>query len=214
MKDFRYEKGGTEIEAFQMTPANRYAQKEWPAWMDSRWLMTIDGEEWLERGGEEQAIPPLGWICNNPDGTITIRGAMEMEEWAKVVPVEVKEVTPAADGMPDESHLAKAFPQHMAQGKTVEDYTHKPGEAAAPIPVATPENVLGDTNELRNEMMSAIKMLHEAHELSETGLPPKGEEALDYLKKALAKRTKWCNCIPGDCYDENDHGCRQSSPLL
>ena len=64
-----------------------------------------------------------------------------------------------------------------------------------------------DTNEMRGEMMDAIKMLEDS----------KPTEALLFLKKSMAARVTWCNCAPGQCElleGASPEGCRRKSPLV
>ena len=107
----------------------------------------------------------------------------------KVLAIPPPTITPPADGIPDGANVT------------------------ALAPVKALDELVGDSKEMRNEMLSAITMLQEAYEQAD-GLPPRAEEALDYLINAMAKRTKWCNCPPGQCAGEDQAGCRLNSPLV
>jgi hypothetical protein len=207
MKDFRYEKEGTVIEAFQLTAASRYQEKNWPRWMDPKWLMTVDGAEWLARGDKEVAIPKLGWICANPDGSVTIRGSEEMETWKKVVPDAPPVIAPPADGMPDESHLVAMYPEHVPEGRTAEDYKHQQlrvdvREASSPAEVI--QQAGGPPGMSINTVIDVFTMLNENQV----------ESARALLRGVLNERVTWCSCPPTACKGSDGLGCRRSSPLL
>jgi len=86
--DFRYIKDGIEVEGYQITEETRYQDKLWPAWLDSRDFITVDGSPWIKIGGEELPIPQYGWLVMWPDGHKGIVPAMEFETYVKVVPLE------------------------------------------------------------------------------------------------------------------------------
>lgn len=202
-KDFRYEKDGTEIQAFQMTDRARYAEKEWPVWMDSRWLMTIDGEQWIDYGGKEIKIPPLGWICSNPDGTITARGALEMEAWAKVVPDPVAVVHPESGAGITDAALAAAHglelkPDNSNIAEVVDQRVHMELVKSS-VPLA----VDGDGS-LLTEVVLAYGLMKDGHV----------DAGMDALATSCSRRVEWCNCVPGQCANAALMGCRQKSPLL
>jgi hypothetical protein len=104
-KDFRYMLDGEEVQGFQMTDAMRYQEKLWPDWMDSRYLMTVDGQSWLNVNDVETKIPDLGWIIQKADGTVTAVSYEVMERAEKVVPdvpdTPVASVTPIETAKPD-----------------------------------------------------------------------------------------------------------------
>lgn len=193
-----------------MTDGSRYQQKDWPAWMDSRWLMTINGAQWLDHGGKEIAIPSLGWICNNPDGTITVRGALEMEEWAKMVPDIPLVATPAADGMEDESHLVAMFPQHVPEGKTAEDYKRKLKPDNSNIGEVVDQFVFDRLVQPADDSVSLAVVTEILVTLDLGDI----EDAKEMLRAVLSERVVWCNCAPNQCIGESGLGCRKSSPLL
>ena len=227
-KDYRYTLGDIEIEGYQITPASRYRDQEWPPWLKPQRLpddmnsvfshSDNPNRLWLNLPTGEVELPQLAWIVKYKDGHLGIIEALEFEEAKKVVPIPPKVITPPADGMPDESHLAGIYPQHVKEGKTAADYRRPAaGEAAAvPIrPVMSAENLGGDVTEMRNEMMSAIKLLQEVgDDGGDDLLQPKAVEALDYLIHAMTKRTRWCTCSPGICLQADEAGCRINSPLV
>jgi len=199
-KDFRYEKDGHVIEAFQLTDKARYAEKDWPAWMDSRWLMSVDGQPWLDYGGKEMQIPALGWICNNPDGTVTIRGAMEMEEWAKVVKDEPLVVHPESGVELTDDVLAAAHSLKLApDGQKNKPIDLKPG--TLDLSMALPPNDNSVSCAVVTEVFTTLRNGDTA-------------EAIGMLRGVLTERVKWCDCAPNQCIGETGLGCRKSSPLL
>ena len=222
-KDYRYTLGDIELEGYQITPATRYRSQDWPPWLKPQRLPDDQNSVfsnsdspnrlWLNLPTGEVELPQLAWIVKYPDGHLGIIDALEFENASKVVPIPAKVFTPPADGMPDESHLAEIYPQHVKEGLTAEDY--KRSDTPALAPVASIENIGGDVTEMRNEMMSAIRLLQEANEVDgDPELPPKAVEALDYLIHAMAKRTRWCTCPPGICSNKDEAGCRINSPLV
>ena len=86
-KDFRYTmEDGSEVEAFQMTPASRYQEKDWPEWMNSRFLVSYNnGEQRLNINDTETTIPKFGWIVRQPGGAITAVDYSVMEKAEKVI---------------------------------------------------------------------------------------------------------------------------------
>ena len=194
-KDYRYTLGDIELEGYQITPLTAFQDQLWPEWLKMQRLPDEPNRVfrdsgnpntlWLSLPTGEVELPALAWIVKYPDGHYGIVDALDFEEYSKVVPNPPPVVHPAADA-----------------GVTA-------------LPVAAVENVVGDVTEMGNEMMSAIKLLQEANvETDEMhGLPEKAVEALDYLISALGKRTRWCNCPPGQCAGNNEAGCRINSPL-
>ena len=85
-RDFRYVKDGVEVEAYQITDESRYAQKEWPDWLDSRQFITVDGQHYFIIGGDEIPIPWLGWILKDTSDRLSLMQALDFENYAKVVP--------------------------------------------------------------------------------------------------------------------------------
>ncbi len=187
--DFRYTKGDIEIEGYQITPASRWQQQLWPDWLKMQRLtddvnvVYTDSSKpdklwFVNEAGEQIELPYLAWFCKHSDGSIGIIDALEMEEYVKVVPIPPPVVHPEAGAAP-------------------------PALAVVPA-LKSVDEVIGDGLEMRNEMLSAIKLLHE-------GTP---EEALSYLKARVAARTKWCDCTPGQCSNAEEAGCREHSLLL
>lgn len=224
-RDFRYTLGDRTIEAYQITPATRFNDKEWPDWLrrqrlpdepNTVYINTDDPNRlWLTLPTGDVQLPELAWIVKEKGfEELTFIEAEDMETYTKVVPIMPRDYGPPADGMPDESHLVDLYPQHVPEGKTKDNYRRKPADVVPPLPVASVQNISGDVTEMRNEMLSAIKLLKQAEEQADNGLPPAGEEALDYLIAAMAKRTRWCDCPPGVCNQEDDAGCRINSPLV
>jgi len=140
---------------------------------------------WINLGDSgEYPIPPYSWIIRHANGEMSVSDAQAFESFTKVVPLPAPVIHPPADGVPD-----------------------KPKLESVKAPAPTTENIAGDITEMRNEMLSAIKMLQEDD-------PESVQAALDYLKSAVSMRTRWCNCIPGKCQGGGEAGCRESSPLL
>lgn len=189
-KDFRYRLGDIEIEGYQLTPKTLWLTQHWPEWLKmqrlpdetNRLYRTADNPQSLTLSlptGDVE-VPPLGWIVKHSDGHMGIMDPLDMELYEKVVPIPPPVVHPPADGIAD-------------------------GATVTPIaPNAALDNVVGDINEMRNEMMSAIKLLQEGDH----------EGALDYLIMSMSKRTKWCDCPPGICSQADEAGCRINSPLV
>ncbi len=120
-RDFRYTMpDGSTVEAFQVTPASRYQERDWPEWMTSRMWMTAERpsggkKHYLMIGEAETEIPEYGWIINR-GGTIGVVGYEEMEQATKVVPVKV-EIPPLAEPMSDQQlHLAAKI-----TGRSIDD---------------------------------------------------------------------------------------------
>lgn len=215
-RDFRYTMpDGSEVEAFQLTPSSRYREKEWPEWMNSRYLVTYDhGEERLVIGNNEQVIPSYGWIVRDAGGTIKAVDYSVMEEADKVVK-EVKVVHPEAKV--DEEALLELGAK--LTGKSVEDLR---AEQAAQKPPPDLTVVQGDKGRSDKE--------HEPvpNGLSPVGYVPVGELTLVYealldepsigiklLRGILSKAVTWCDCSPGNCRgDKYSAGCRVNSPLV
>ncbi len=192
-KDYRYTLGDIELEGYQITPLTRFQEQLWPDWLKMKRLddelnrvFTISDKPsvlWLSLPTGDAELPELAWIVKYADGHYGIVDALDFEEYSKVVPNPPPVIHAPADG------------------------------GVAPLSAATVENVVGDVTEMGNEMMSAIKLLQAVNEDGQDSLPPKAEEALDYLIHALGRRTKWCNCPPGQCAGNNEAGCRINSPL-
>lgn len=204
--DFRYERDGITIEAFQLTAATRYQEGLWPEWMDSRWFMTVNNEEWLDINGNEMKVPKLGWICRSDAGNVEIKTAQEMELWQKVVPnVEVHhpetkvkdekallELAAKLKGisveeLEAEQELKKQNPLHVVQS---EPPVSVPATDKTSVPVT--------------ELVIVLDLFAQG----------KADGAADALKYALTQRVSWCSCSPGNCEGGDRLGCRQNSPLL
>jgi hypothetical protein len=186
MTDFRYEKNGRTIEAFQMTSAARYQQKDWPEWMDSHWLMTVDDQEWLNYNDKESIIPSLGWICQGETGVFVL-DAMEMEKWVKVVQEAPPVIHPPAD-RPDVPVLASV---------------------TSLVPEVRLDSLAIGTGDLMNSITQAIVLLKASNDLPQPAI-----EAEEILVKAMLGRVAWCDCAPGRCEGVEILGCRHNSPLV
>jgi hypothetical protein len=220
-RDFRYEKDGAEIEAFQLTPATRYQESVQPAWFDSRWFMTVDNEEWLNVNGQEMRIPKYGWIARDRSGNITVRDAMEMEAWHKVVP-DKKIVHPRADKGISDAAIAKAHkielpPDHVeSDSETDESEVIDATAAQTPPPEPTlamrrlePEG--SNAKEPSLVPYGYLTMAREAFLAMAKGKPADAEAI---LQQFLLKQANWCDCPPGRCEKKTDQwDCRQNSPL-
>jgi len=227
-KDFRYTIGDSEFEAFQLTPHNRWQDKDWPPWVTKQRLPEEPNTIYTNAENPslvtltlpvgEIEIPELGWVAKYPDGTLGVIDPFEMEKAVKVVPNVPKVSAPPADGMPDESHLMDIYPQHVKEG---ENYKRPAVELSPAAKLAAAAELPGsivvtnnDVTEMRNEMVSAIKILQESEADGENLLTSGAVKALEYLIAAVSKRTRWCNCSPGNCEGEDDIGCRVNSPLV
>jgi hypothetical protein len=204
MKDFRYDKDGELIEGFQLTPASRYQEKNWPEWMNSNWLMTIDGEEWLNINDVEARIPDLGWIVKMPDGSVTAVPHGYMETADKVV----KEEAPSyPEAKVDEEALlllgskltGKSVDELRAEQTKTIPAKPMPARESPPEPDPLP---VADTGLLTEAAV--------AYELMDSG---QIEAGMDMLQKACSRRVAWCNCPPGNCGGGEVLGCRLKSPL-
>ncbi len=208
-RDFRYTKGDLEIEAYQITPASRWQDEQWPDWIKKQRLAddincvytNADNPEvlWMSLPEGDVQLPYLAWVVKHASGDLGFKEALEMETWVKVVPIPPPTVHPPADGIPDVAAVTVLKPVLTEESL---------------------KNISGDVTELRNEMLSAIKMLQDVWDGPGETLQPVAEEALNYLKKCMSARTLWCTCAPGQCAysDENSDmdvaSCRQNSPLV
>ena len=94
-KDFRYTSpDGDEVEGYQLTDATRYQEKSWPAWLNPRDFMTVDGAQWITIDGEEMPIPELAWMVKLASGRLTIVDPFAFENYVKVVPLAVEVFEP------------------------------------------------------------------------------------------------------------------------
>jgi len=204
-KDFRYEApDGIVIEAYQITPKTRWRDQEWPPWLkkqrldtDTNCVFTMADKPddlWLALAGGDIEIPYLAWVAKRGDGSYYTIEAIEMEEYTKVVPLPPPVFHPPADATPG---VVVELPTKAAQ----EHLT----------------NIAADTTEMRGEMMGAIKLLQE---VDPEDMPAPAASALEFLKRSMAARTRWCDCSPGQCEGGPDGtqpdigSCRQHSPLV
>lgn len=205
-KDFRYILDGVEIEAIQITQESRYAQKQWPEWLDSRMLVSYEhGEQRLVIGNNEQVIPELGWIVRTPGGSLETVDAFRMEEATKVVQ-EQPDQHPRADANISDVDLAKAHgielpPGHVDERETVVKF--EPPELTGAVELATTMPAEADRG-LLFETRAAFQMLCDGDTSGAT----------DKLRDALLERCNWCDCAPGRCDGAADMwDCRRNSPL-
>ena len=106
MKDYRYiAPDGSTVEAWQLTETSRYQDKEWPAWLQSRWFMTVDNATWLDVDGEEMKLPELSWVVWE-DGHVAVVDPYKFEEYQKMVPEELITTEPNEVVMPPEAQNA------------------------------------------------------------------------------------------------------------
>ena len=192
-QDYRYTMGDLEFEGYQITPLTRFQDQLWPDWLSMQRL--ADETNALYRSSEEINV----LILALPTGDV------ELPDLAWVARYKDGHF-----GLIDALDMEQAVkvvpippPVVMPSADGIPDAA---GQLAA-VPNRTAENVAGDITEMRAEMMSAIKLLKEGSE-------EKAVEALDYLILCVSKRTRWCNCPPGQCSQEDDAGCRLHSPLV
>lgn len=204
-KDFRYTlPDGSEVEAFQMTDQTRYREKDWPAWMSSKFLVTYEGgEQRLIVNDFETVIPKFGWIIRRAGGEITAVGYEVLEAAVKVVKEEVIQA-PAAE-VDEEGLLLLAS---KLSGKSVEDLRAE--EAARP----KPKPVISIVDSPRPEERVDNSLLHECRHIYELFKQGQQDDALGKLARSLSERTNWCSCSPGACDGKSDvWECRKNSPL-
>jgi len=216
--DFRYKMpDGTVIEAFQLTPATRYQEKTWPAWMNSKWLMTVDNKEWLNVNDTETEIPEFGWIVKHADGRIGVMSYEQMEQADKVVK-EQPVIHPPAEV--DEDKLLDLASK--LTGKSVEELREeqlREGRVERkPPPDDTPQtkNII---ETVRNESAPLADSGHAPGDLLAELIDIYGDmqetpvEAQERLRNTLSRHVTWCNCPPGQCAGGDRIGCRINSPL-
>ena len=234
-RDFRYTLGDLQVEAYQITPATQHSDQDWPDWLKRQRLpddinsifsmVENPSRLLLNLPTGEVELPPLAWIVQYNDGHLGIVDALDFEEYTKVVPVPDKVYDPPADGMPDESHMAEIFPQHIKEGKTIDDYRRPAQEEVSAVQLQPEPGAVtvlpSDAAELQSEMMQAIRLLQEGNDPvdrtadgRDEAIIDSHEKALDYLIHSMVKRTKWCTCPPGMCTNEDEAGCRINSPLV
>ena len=217
MADFRYTLGDEEIEAFQMTEDMRFQEKNWPEWMQSSYLMTIDGVSWLNINDVENEIPSYGWIIRRSNGHIHAVEYSVMEKAAKVVPDE----EPVRDKPSEVDEGQLVVLAAKLAGMTVPEFeaaqaekeAKRPKPAPAPVQltaVPTPSN--GSDVEHHIESLSpALRQSRLAYELLKAG---DHDAAMETLGTALVERTEWCGCGPGQCDGTAERwACRVNSPL-
>lgn len=216
-KDFRYRMAdGSVVEAFQVTPATRYQENLWPSWMNSKWLMTVDNQEWLNINDVETAIPKFGWIVKRENGAIGVVDYSTMESAEKVVK-ETPVVHPPAEV--DEDALLELGAK--LTGKSVdelrEEQLRKGRVARTPPPepdTAEPEKT--ETVRYTNPSLTVspdaewVLQLTDAYETLADG---KIDEARVKFRNILSQHVDWCNCPPGQCAGLDPLICRVNSPL-
>jgi len=216
-KDFRYVLEGQTVEAFQMTEETRYREKDWPEWMNSRYLLTYEGgEQRLKINEAETVIPKFGWIIKYPDNSITAVGYEVMETAAKVVE-DVVVVHPEAPV--DEEGLLELASK--ISGKSVDELRQQQEDSAKSPPPAAKQaaEILGgaiDIDRMTVEHEKAFEdLLNELKAAYSLALTDKPGEIMPFLRDLIGKHVNWCACPPGQCLleDEAGWGCRQNSPL-
>lgn len=185
--DYRYTLGDIEVVGYQITPLTRFQEQLWPEWLKMQRLPDEPNRVFSLSGKPDRL-----WL-SLPTGDVELPSLA----WIVMHPDGHYGVVEAMD-----------FEQYSKVVPNPEPVVHPPADGiggnVTALPVAAVENAVGDITEMGNEMMSAIKLLQEG----------KSEEAVDYLIHALAKRTRWCNCPPGQCAGEGLAGCRVNSPLV
>lgn len=218
MSDFRYVMpDGSEVEAFQMTEDMRFQEKQWPEWMHSNYLMTIDKQNWLNINDVETEIPNLGWIVRDAGGTINAVDYFVMEKAEKVVPNEAPVRDEPSEVDEDQLIVLAA----KLAGMTVEEFQAQQAEKAAKHPkpapapvqltaVPTPSN-RSDKEHHVESLSPALRQSRLAYELLKAG---DHAAAMETLGTALVERTEWCGCGPGLCDGTSERwACRVNSPL-
>jgi hypothetical protein len=208
MPDFRYTLNDEEVEAFQVTEDTRYQEKRWPEWMQSRYLMTIDGHEWLTVNEVETEIPTLGWILRRANGQIEAVDYSIMEEAVKTVVDE----PPKRDEPSEVNEEGLVALAAKLAGMTVPEFeAEQVKKAAKRAGQPAPEITMSAINECPPVEDTFMIEVTEAYALLRDGRTiAKGIKA---LQQALAKRVEWCNCPPAHCEGGDFIGCRQNSPL-
>lgn len=220
-KDFRYTMpDGSEVEGFQLTGRTRYQEKEWPAWMDSRYLITYEGgEERLNINDVETPIPKFGWIIRKADGTITAVDYEVMEEADKVVKEEPV-VHPRADAGISDDALAKMHNVELPEDHTPEDPFREELKRSQPstaelslVRREQPETVEQPAQALVvNAYTDIVHSARLTYELLKAG---DHEAAMETLHKRLMEGAQWCSCGPGNCDGTAERwNCRKNSPLV
>jgi hypothetical protein len=237
-RDFRYEMpDGKIVEAFQMTEATRFQEKNWPDWMNSRMLMTKESTDgasktnWLTIDDVETEIPSYGWLVNDA-GRIHAVEYEVMEQARKIVPEEVV-IPDKASYMPDDALRLAA----KLSGRPFEDVkrddraqvdtaNRKRQEMIDDLARAREAEIMGPDLEQVSEVVEVEVPVAVATATSDRGLlfevrgayqlllEQNDEEAMTKLHDALLERCNWCSCPPGKCDGAADMwDCRRNSPL-
>ena len=218
-RDFRYTMpDGSEVEAFQITPRTRYQEREWPPWMNSKWLMTVDKEEWLNINDVETPIPKFGWIVKLPNGTVTVKSWDQMEHADKFVkeqpvvhpPAEVDEVAllQLASRLTGKS-VEELEQEQLREGRTARKPPPEPA-MAAPEKTVT---IRDEDTYLTVSPEPATDLIEELVDVYSSLADGEDVTARTKLRNILAQRVTWCNCPPGQCAGSDRLGCRVHSPL-
>ena len=227
-KDFRYTMpDGSVVEAFQMTPAARYAEKTWPDWMNSRYLVSYShGEERLIINNTETTIPKLGWIVKDAGGTIKAVDAEVMERADKVVK-EAEVVHPEAK-VDEEKLLELAYKltkrpidelraeqeaSEKARGTLGTLPEDEARAAATMVPKVDDGGLSIEVTDIQDRGL--LMDCRGIYDLMRMGKQSEIDEGIKRLKNVLLDRCNWCDCPPGKCegtvVDQWD--CRRNSPL-
>lgn len=221
LMDFRWRNtDGSEIEAFKVTRRARWDTESWPPWLQTQKAVGETNRVYTDASAPQSLFIALdsgeyeiehdAYIIYE-SGVLTVQNGEVFErQFDKVVPVPPEVIHPEA--LPDfetthkveDGKLVPLTPEEVEAKQLA-----KPPKSEPPaLPLAPGAD--SDVTEMRNEMMSAIKLLKGGEE----ELPPSGEAALDYLILSVSKRTRWCDCPPGQCAQEDEAGCRLHSPLV
>jgi hypothetical protein len=214
-KDFRYRMSdGSIVEAFQITPATRYQENLWPSWMNSKWLMTVDNQEWLNINDVETEIPKFGWIVKRENGVIGVVDYSTMESADKVVK-ETPVVHPPAKV--DEDALLELGAK--LTGKSVDELRNeqlrKGRVARTPPPEDSPpvEEVTGQIRNMERIVDTPTDIVLELCDAYEDLVDGKVDTARVKFRNILSQRVAWCQCPPGQCAGLDPLICRVNSPL-
>jgi hypothetical protein len=220
--DFRYiDEAGVEVEAYKVTKGARWAAHDWPSWLQTQSSVKDVNKVYTDPSDPNRLFInlPEGRFGIEDDayvvyegGAIRVQGGEDFERtFGKVVPVPPRNL--------DEPSLPGFEQTHsVVDGKLIalDPVINDPQAIAAQAEVVSPSEAAeyrgcdyGDDepnpiDEALNAIKDAILMLQERE----------GEEALKLLKDGLTARTKWCDCVPGQCADKETWSCRQKSPLV
>ncbi len=236
-KDFRYEMpDGRIVEAFQMTEATRFQEKNWPDWMNSRMLMTKESTDgasktnWLTIDDVETEIPSYGWLVNDA-GRIHAVEYEVMEQATKVVPEEVV-IPDKAAYMPDDAlrlaaklsgrpfedvkrdDRAQVDASNRKRQEMIDDLARAreaelmPAEEVVGVEVEVPVEVPVATATSDRGLLNTLRNVHTLLREAET------DRAMEVVAEELYARADWCDCPPGKCNGLKDiWDCRRNSPL-